>query len=165
MTPIPAVDPRPLPPSGRTKPTAEQKRWTEIFVSMQPYKRALLISLAEAREKATSELERRDIDDTILAYAFRSDCDLYGENIKDVLNRSSAEEVLKAHRLHVANNVIKFRKQKGWLQEDLAAASGLPQSFISRIETCKHCSTAKTISALAKGLGVRKCDIDLSFDD
>ncbi|MBM7839434.1 transcriptional regulator with XRE-family HTH domain [Alkalihalobacillus xiaoxiensis] len=54
----------------------------------------------------------------------------------------------------IAHNIIKLRKEKGFTQTDLAKAVHTKQSVISRIEQANHNVTIRTLSEIAKALGV-----------
>lgn len=49
--------------------------------------------------------------------------------------------------------LLELRRAKGWTQEKLAEASGVPQAEISRIEQGKANPTAQTMVALVAALG------------
>lgn len=55
----------------------------------------------------------------------------------------------------IANQLMTLRHEKKLTQKQLAQASGIPQSEISRIETGEANPTYATLSALAKPFGVR----------
>ena len=67
------------------------------------------------------------------------------------------EAVADLHRLEdryrLASDLIGCRQAKRMTQQQLAAASGIRQSEISRIESGHGNPTLKTISALARALG------------
>lgn len=59
------------------------------------------------------------------------------------------------HEFSIASQLMALRREKKLTQEQLAKASGIPQSEISRIETGDANPTYATLSALAESLGVR----------
>lgn len=62
-----------------------------------------------------------------------------------------------------AGALIKTEREKaGWTQEQLAAAAGLPQSHISKLENGKHTPSNMTREKIAKALGVPPCTFDPS---
>ncbi|HEV3166322.1 MAG TPA: helix-turn-helix transcriptional regulator [Isosphaeraceae bacterium] len=67
---------------------------------------------------------------------------------------------LKAWAEHVGKRVRELREGVGWIQADLAKASGLPQSHISRIENAEHSPTNFTLQKIAKAFGVSVGEID-----
>jgi DNA-binding XRE family transcriptional regulator len=64
----------------------------------------------------------------------------------------SATEALRAYGEHfrLARQLVIIRKQLGWTQQQLAKASGVQQSEISRIERGQGNPTYSTIEALAR---------------
>lgn len=65
---------------------------------------------------------------------------------------------------HVGNAVKALRQEQKLTQAQLAAAAGLPQSHLSRIETAKLSPSSHTIDRLAKALGVEPARIDPARD-
>ncbi len=55
----------------------------------------------------------------------------------------------------IASQLMTLRREKKLTQKQLAKASGIPQSEISRIETGDANPTYATLSALAESFGVR----------
>lgn len=53
------------------------------------------------------------------------------------------------------NNVKKFRKAKGWSQEDLAKKAGLHRTYVGSIERSERNVSLINIDKLAKALGVK----------
>ena len=53
-----------------------------------------------------------------------------------------------------AANVRRLREERGWTQEELADAADLHLDHISKIENRRREPRVRTISKLAKGLGV-----------
>jgi len=62
----------------------------------------------------------------------------------------------------IGDRIKKLREEKGMTQDDLAKASGLTQSHISRIEKHKHSPAHFTIEKIAGALGVSPSDLDPS---
>ena len=54
-----------------------------------------------------------------------------------------------AEHFRLARQVIQLRQQEGWTQQQLAKASGIQQSEISRIERGQGNPTFRTLQALA----------------
>lgn len=54
----------------------------------------------------------------------------------------------------VPNRVREFRTARGWTLEELEAASGLTNGFISEIERGLKIPTIRSCQALARALGV-----------
>jgi XRE family transcriptional regulator, regulator of sulfur utilization len=54
----------------------------------------------------------------------------------------------------LGKRIRRFREQRGWHQEDLAAQSGLNRVAISRLECGKQEAKLKTLQALAGSFGM-----------
>jgi DNA-binding XRE family transcriptional regulator len=70
---------------------------------------------------------------------------------------TAAEAELREQRreFSIASQLMTLRREKKLTQKQLAKASGIPQSEISRIETGDANPTYATLSALAEPFGVR----------
>jgi transcriptional regulator with XRE-family HTH domain len=53
-----------------------------------------------------------------------------------------------------AANVRRLREERGWTQEELADAADLHLDHVGKIENCRREPKVRTISKLAKSLGV-----------
>lgn len=62
----------------------------------------------------------------------------------------------------ISEKIRTLRIEKGMTQEDLATASGLPQSHISRLECGRHSPSHATVEKIAKALGVEVATLDPS---
>lgn len=62
----------------------------------------------------------------------------------------------------IGKRIKDAREASGMTQEELSAASGLPQSHISRLERCKHSPSHVTIEKIAAALGIKASDLDPS---
>ena len=51
------------------------------------------------------------------------------------------------------DQLIQLRHSRGWSQAQLAAASGLPQPAVSRLESKRHAPTLSTLYKVASALG------------
>lgn len=54
----------------------------------------------------------------------------------------------------VAGNILKYRKEAGFTQEELASEAGLNRAYIGFIERCKRRPSVETLESIAKALGV-----------
>ena len=54
----------------------------------------------------------------------------------------------------VAKRVRELRQDKGWSQEELAAASGLHRTYIGTVERAEQSITVDNVDKLANALGV-----------
>lgn len=59
----------------------------------------------------------------------------------------------------LADNVRRLRVDKGWTQDELAAATQIDQQMLSRIENCRANPTIETLEVIALALGVRFIDL------
>jgi DNA-binding XRE family transcriptional regulator len=64
---------------------------------------------------------------------------------------------------YVGGRIKALRDQLGMTQFELEERSGVPQSYISRIENGVHSPTHLTVEKLAKGLGVPPGELDPSY--
>lgn len=67
----------------------------------------------------------------------------------------SEEEIIKKF----ANRVKKLREEKGLTLVDLEVATGIDESYLSKIELGKKNISIVILTKLAKGLGVSPCDL------
>lgn len=56
--------------------------------------------------------------------------------------------------MSLGQNIAKFRKGKGWTQEELAKASGLSRGYIAAIEEEGRHPAVKALALIAKSLGI-----------
>lgn len=59
----------------------------------------------------------------------------------------------------VGDNVARYRKQRGWTQEQLAERSGLSQQYLSGLEGGKRNPTVVTLYEIAQCLGIAPADL------
>lgn len=59
----------------------------------------------------------------------------------------------------VAKRVRELRQDKGWSQEELAAASGLHRTYIGTVERAEQSITVDNVDKLANALGVAVSDL------
>ena len=59
----------------------------------------------------------------------------------------------------VGQNVRRFREQKAWSQEELAARSGIHRTYISGVERGVRNPTVTIVSILASSLGVSGAEL------
>lgn len=79
------------------------------------------------------------------------------EDIEAEAKAEGSEAELREMRreFSIASQLMTLRREKKLTQMQLAQASGIPQSEISRIETGEANPTYATLSALAEPFGVR----------
>ena len=61
----------------------------------------------------------------------------------------------------VAKRVRELRQDKGWSQEELAAASGLHRTYIGTVERAEQSITVDNVDKLANALGVAVSELFL----
>ncbi len=101
--------------------------------------------------------ELQEVEQTIRELIFPQ---AYGNLIVGQAGNANESSNLRKWTEQIGGRIKALRKEKGMNQEQLAKASGLPQSHISRLENGQHSPSHKTISALAKALGVTTRDLD-----
>lgn len=67
----------------------------------------------------------------------------------------------KARKI-LANNIVYYRLENGWTQEDLAEALGTTATYVSNLENAKRNTRIDYIDLIADTLGV---SIDLLFKE
>jgi transcriptional regulator with XRE-family HTH domain len=65
----------------------------------------------------------------------------------------------------VGRNLVRLRMAKGWTQEQLSAASGFSQQYLSGLESGKRNPTIVTIYEIAQALGVAHTELVQSDSD
>lgn len=69
-------------------------------------------------------------------------------------------------RKHVAENVLRLRKQRGWSQTELASKAGVGQTTVSSVERPEDKSpTLETLEQLAQAFGVPAWTLLIDSDD
>ena len=83
--------------------------------------------------------------------------DALWDNLKE--ENDQDKEVLEVSEsiASIINNLVNTRIDKGWSQRDLAAACGLKQSAIARMERLQVIPRLDTIVKIAQKLDVRLC--------
>ncbi len=71
---------------------------------------------------------------------------------------------LKRWADHVGAKIRELREKAGITQVELAAAAGLTQSHVSRLENAEHSATHLTLTKIARALGVDLGEIDPGAD-
>ena len=64
----------------------------------------------------------------------------------------------QAPRIVIGSRIAQLRKARGMTQEELAAATGIRQEHLSRIEAGRYSVGIDTLAKIAEGLG---CYIDI----
>lgn len=76
----------------------------------------------------------------------------------------STTENLKARMKFIGGKIREIRSAKGWTQEKLADEIGIPQGYISKLESGQHSPNHRTLERLASALGVEVGQLDPSSD-
>lgn len=58
-------------------------------------------------------------------------------------------------RINLANNIVYYRLEKGWSQEDLAEKLGTTTTYLSSLENAKRNTSIDYIEHLSKTLGIQ----------
>jgi transcriptional regulator with XRE-family HTH domain len=79
------------------------------------------------------------------------------------MSRSGFDKRFPSRSSHIAKalaqNVRRYRRDKGWTQGDLAAKLDIEQMAVSLIENCRANPTLETLEAMAACFGVRFADL------
>jgi DNA-binding XRE family transcriptional regulator len=65
---------------------------------------------------------------------------------------------------YVGGRIKVLREKAGLSQSELAKRAGIPQPHLSRLENAEHSPTHKTLSRIAKALGIPVGDLDPSHE-
>lgn len=65
----------------------------------------------------------------------------------------------KKYDLKVGRNLLRIRKQRGLMQIDVAVATGLNRTYISRAETGKARTSFNTLRKFVRGLEITSADL------
>lgn len=139
------------------------------------------VQLAQAvlieRIRSLPEDDRRDLFELVkvlFTAEDREEVDSAAEAMVEILDQSSVRvmrqnEVKPGRELDgwvtfVSDRIRELRRAANMTQEELAKASGLPQSHISRLERREHSPSFATLEKLATGLGVPVSDLDPSAE-
>jgi transcriptional regulator with XRE-family HTH domain len=66
---------------------------------------------------------------------------------------TATQSTLGARRI-LANNLKRFRAERGWSQEDLALEAELHRTFVAHVESCRRNISIDNIEKLAVALGI-----------
>lgn len=132
--------------------SADQKDAVKRFLSLDEKNRHRMLELVELYQTSDDPKERVEICLVMAEVLFPCKNDLRAVPFEA---SPSGKKKLAAHRRHVADNMKRLRNKRGMTQQQLAEASGLHQSHISRLENGDHAATYKTIKMIARGLHVR----------
>ena len=130
-----------------------QQRWSR----MGPEDRAALAELSQILLSNQGE----DQDEVWEAYLEIAFPESFFETLDvEEPDDQEARKWVDAYRLKVGKMIRDLRVARGLTQEQLAAAAGLPQSHISRLECGKHTATYVTIERIAAALGAEPGQLD-----
>ncbi|MCX5689768.1 MAG: helix-turn-helix transcriptional regulator [Planctomycetota bacterium] len=109
-----------------------------------------LFALVKELASATTDEDRIGIRDTMVEIP---DGRAASVERADLSESGNQPEQWQRWTEWVSKRIRDARNEAALTQEQLAAASGLPQSHISRIENAKHSPARATIEKIAKALG------------
>ena len=104
-----------------------------------------------ADERATARRAIREVLDQAPVHAI------------ELPERGEAPGLAKWSR-YVGGRIKVLREKAGLSQSELAKRAGIPQPHLSRLENAEHSPTHKTLSRIAKALGVPVGDLDPSHE-
>ncbi len=130
----------------------------ESFRELPLVDRADIFKLLNLLRKETDEDERQSIVSTIEEILSQK---VYTSTLLDLEVEPEVEPGKFAK--YCGEKIKKLRVAAGWSQTELAEKSGIPQSYISRIESAQHAPTHKTLKKLASALGVDLGELDPTF--
>jgi DNA-binding XRE family transcriptional regulator len=126
----------------------------------QEAKDDLMAVLMEARECNTPE-KTSEIEDAVREILYPQ---LAGELVKGSAGNATRTENLKKRSVWIGAKIKEFREQRGFTQQKLSEATGLPQSHICRLELGQHSPSFATLTKVAKALDVSVGDMDPASD-
>ena len=83
---------------------------------------------------------------------------------KAAMDRAAAKIADKITRKAGGETFVSLRMKKGFTQSELAAAAGLRQPYLSRIENSKQSLHNETVQKLANALGVSPLEVRAAFE-
>lgn len=116
-----------------------------------------LFELTKAFLSAGSDEDRSEVVESMLELL---DCKEQGSSSFAVEKTNSGG--MEKWLTYVSERIRALREAAGLTQVELAVATGLEQSHISRLENGKHSPSHLTIEKIAKALGVNAKEIDPS---
>jgi len=156
---------------------------TELAKNAKPVERSndapdhivLAVGVIIERIKGIPEADRADLYELVKGLLEAKNRDDV-ESIRSAMIEILDQEPIVAEPLAAAGTSEKFNKWKAYIgarikelrtqakmtQDELAEASGLPQSHISRLEKGEHCPSHLTLEKLAKALHRPMGDFDPS---
>jgi DNA-binding XRE family transcriptional regulator len=115
-----------------------------------------LAELMDLFSKSTTKKEREEILESMKELLQPS---LIGELVQGPMPKSGTKD-LENRAAYLGQKIKELRAKKSMTQEDLAELSGIPQSYISRLEAGQHSPSHATLEKIAQALGVDVHQID-----
>lgn len=112
-----------------------------------------LWSVIQDMQTVKSREDAKDSLDTIMEI-LQPACKLAAPVSMEDLSQGRSREGYESWLVWISEKLKDLRSAKGMTQEQLATASGIPQSHISRLERGHHSPSRKTLEKLAGALGV-----------
>lgn len=138
-----------------------------VFRNLPPKKRERVTKMLELLETADSAEECQEIARAITEVLAKAGGHIPpGGQVVDLEQGVSekAKETVRGYYRNIGNAIRMLREKAAMTQKQLADASGLPQSHISRLEAGLHAPTQVTIRKIAEGLHVDPGQIDILYD-
>lgn len=138
-----------------------------VFRNLPPQKRERVAKMLELLETAESAEEGQEIAKAITEVLAKAAGHMPpGGQVIDLEHGVSdrAKATVRGYYRNIGNAIRTHREKMGLTQKQLAEASGLPQSHISRLEAGLHAPTQITIRKIAEGLNVDPGQIDILYD-
>jgi ribosome-binding protein aMBF1 (putative translation factor) len=148
----------------RSKMSPVKRALLDRILTLRPAQQRKILQLIKLHQEAASPRESEEIGEVLAEILFRDSQDMAATPIGDEPS-ANAGETLRKHRMYVATQIKKRRRQLKMSQQDLAARAGIPQSHVCRLETGKHAPTYLTIEKLANALDVAPSQLDPGFSD
>lgn len=106
--------------------------------------------------RSKNEEEQKEIAKTMLEILMP---ELVGNLVMGPMCKTDGK-FLAARAQWIGDKIRVLREKRDWTQTDLAEASGLPQSHISRLEAGKHSPSNVTLKKIAKALRISVHELD-----
>jgi DNA-binding XRE family transcriptional regulator len=159
------------------KELSSERRGREGEVDVGEAALTMAIGIVIERVSRLSDADRSDLFELVKGLADVKDREDF-ESVRAAMLEILDQECVTAHEMtaaavpssdklgkwkeYVGRQVCELRKKKGMTQDDLAKATGLPQSHVSRIERATLSPSHATVERIAKALGVAAGAIDPS---
>lgn len=138
------------------------ERLVKKISSLPKERRQDLRELLDDINGTSNDAERNEIARTMMEIVMP---EIIGTLVMDAPQRKTDGTFLRARSEWIGERIRQLRERRGWTQTDLADASGLPQSHISRLEVGKHSPSNVTLKKIAKALKIDVHALDYEEHD